>query len=229
MINTAFNELIEHISYIKAITIEQYNKRSIKHVVKQVHTEYNTNLYRLLDIVLASYKLLGNEEYYNNILLSIRKRDFSNNDIANLSLKDFDGINKLYKSIDKNIDASLLKHEWEALTDFRISVLKKKQNRNRINRYLSTLEGRLCPLSIGEYNIFANKIWMKRGCPKFRKRKINGAVWGKPITETNGRSGFEKVIRSRLVGCEIIDSKIILSIKDKPKKGKHGKKIKWGY
>ena len=232
MINTAFNNLEEsvYISYIKAITIERTNKRSIKQGIKQVYTEYNTNLYKLLDIVLASYKLLGNKEEEYNILLSIRKRDFNNNDIAHITLEEFHRIGNLYKSIDKNIDASLLKHEWESLADFRISILKKKQDRSRINKYLSTLEGRLCPLSIGEYNIFANKIWMKRGSPKFRKRKINGAVWGKPITETNGRSGFEKVIRNRLVGCEIIGSKIILSVKDKPRKReKNDIKIKWGH
>ena len=229
MITTVFKDIAENerISYIRAITIE---RQRCKKGCKKIHTEYDTNLYRLLDIVLASYKLLGNKEEEYNILLNIRKRDFNNNDIAHITSEEFHRIGNLYKSIDKNVDGDLLKHEWESLADFRISVLKKKQNRSRINRYLFTLKGRVCPLSIGEYNIFANKIWMKRGSPKFRKRKINGAVWGKPITETNGRSGFEKVIRNRLVGCEIIGSKIILSVKDKPKRRKKNDiKIKWGY
>lgn len=53
------------------------------------------------------------------------------------------------------------------------------------------------------YDDFAAYVWEKGGRPAFGKRKVSGVKWGNPLTNTNMKTGWDRVILSRLIGCEI--------------------------
>lgn len=59
---------------------------------------------------------------------------------------------------------------------------------------------RLFPLSIDDYNKFAESYWTKRGRPSFKKRIVNGAVFGSGSIVTNGKSGWYQKIYRRYIG-----------------------------
>ncbi|HSR13626.1 MAG TPA: hypothetical protein VLS90_19415 [Thermodesulfobacteriota bacterium] len=81
--------------------------------------------------------------------------------------------------------------------------------RNFRNR---TDEGRLYPLSPGQYNDFARRAWLRRGGPKFHQRIITGVKWGRPAILTNGERRWTRVIFARWIGCGIKDKKLVFAV-----------------
>lgn len=55
-----------------------------------------------------------------------------------------------------------------------------------------------------DYGQFARDFWEKKGCPVFQKKIVSGVVWGRGHVRTNGKSGFKKVILSRVLGVRKI-------------------------
>ncbi len=184
----------------------------LEEVVQQVASEWDTKLYKLLDIVLASLRLLGDKDLHRELYLLKKRSDrVLRPNISDLLRRAF----RVYKRIDPTISSiSSLQKEWDSLASFRKTILKKRINRKRMNKTLAELKGRLYPLQKDKYNEIANKIWVRRGSPKFGKKKINGVTWGDPQTITNHKYGWRKVVRMRIVGCKIVKGKIVLSIAD---------------
>jgi len=182
----------------------------LEEIRPQVASERDTKLYKLLDVVLASLRLLGDKDLHRELYLLKKRSDrVLRPNISDLLRR----ASYIYKRVDPTIKKGFLQKEWDSLASFRKTILKKRINRKRMNKTLAELKGRLYPLQKDKYNEIANKIWVRRGSPKFGKKKINGVMWGDPLTSTK-YYGWKKVIRMRIVGCKIVKGKIVLSIAD---------------
>jgi hypothetical protein len=63
---------------------------------------------------------------------------------------------------------------------------------------------RLYPLPLEKYQEFAEKMYLKRGCPTFGFRKISGVVVGKGTINENRKSFKERVIYDRKIGIKVV-------------------------
>lgn len=72
--------------------------------------------------------------------------------------------------------------------------------------------GRLYPLA--DYDAFARRVWERRGRPRFRKQKIDGIRWGAGSVEDNGKRGWDRAIRKRILGCHLQGGRIVITCPD---------------
>jgi hypothetical protein len=86
---------------------------------------------------------------------------------------------------------------------------------NYFQKYYLDNPNRIYPMSKQKYNSFAERLWKKRGSLKFGKRKITGVIFGLPRTETIYNHHYRvDTIKSRFIGCQIDERKLVLSIED---------------
>ena len=69
------------------------------------------------------------------------------------------------------------------------------------NQAIATVKGRLYPLTLKQYNDFAEHVWQKRGAPKYYKKEITGCRFG-PARTFKDRNNYYYI--NRFVGIQTV-------------------------
>lgn len=82
--------------------------------------------------------------------------------------------------------------EWEReMEETRQLRLRRDRNKGTYDRNGVTQD---------QKDTLARKFWERKGKPTGGKKIITGVQWGQGKTETNGKWGWDKVIRKRVIG-----------------------------